>query len=141
MLKARPEAASQAKPRQGSCRLGKPCEAVTDGLDGPRPGLDFFQALSRGSSRGLLIIDHHATTNFNIHNNNNHNSKDIDNGDNDTRGKDLEEGLGLGISLREISWRAGARDADASRPQGKFLFIPFLLLMYLQLNRRLDTQQ
>ena len=141
MLKARPEAASRAKPRQGSRRLGKPCEAVTDGLDGPRPGLDFFQALSRGSSRGLLIIDHHASTNFNIHNNNNHNSKDIDNGDNDTRCKDLEERLGLGISLREISWRAGARDADASRPQGKFLFIPFLLLMYLQLNRRLDTQQ
>ena len=46
MLKAWPEAASQAKPRQGSRRLGKPCEAVTDGLDGPRPGLDFFQALS-----------------------------------------------------------------------------------------------
>ena len=37
MLKARPEAASRAKPCQGSRRPGKPLEAVEDGLDGLRP--------------------------------------------------------------------------------------------------------
>ena len=42
MLKARLEAASRAKPSWGSRR---PCEAVNDGLDGPRLGLHFFKAL------------------------------------------------------------------------------------------------
>ena len=48
MLKARPEAASRAKPCQGSHRPGKPLEAVEDGLDGLWLGLYFFKAVSRG---------------------------------------------------------------------------------------------
>ena len=44
MLKARLEAASRAEPSWGSRR---PCEAVNDGLDGPRLGLHFFKALGR----------------------------------------------------------------------------------------------
>ena len=50
MLKARLEAASRAKPSWGSCRL---CEAVNDGLDGPRLGLHFFKTLGRRLVRWL----------------------------------------------------------------------------------------
>ena len=44
MLKARLEATSRAEPSWGSRR---PCEAVNDGLDGPRLRLHFFKALGR----------------------------------------------------------------------------------------------
>ena len=50
MLKARLEAASRAEPSWGSRR---PCEAVNDGLDGPRLGLHFFKALGRRLVRRL----------------------------------------------------------------------------------------
>ena len=44
MLKARPEAASRAKPSWGSRR---PCEAVITASHGLRLGLYFFKALGR----------------------------------------------------------------------------------------------
>ena len=50
MLKAWLEAPSRAEPSWGSRR---PCEAVNDGLDGPRVGLHFFKALGRRLVRRL----------------------------------------------------------------------------------------